>query len=185
MMIPPIVPNFVALAHGFDSLWLTLPWRDQAGVPRRECWMNDDRRPYTYGQGAGERTYEAVDWHTTALQIRDRLFFVYGEYFNACFINGYKDQRDSLGWHSDDSPEIDPKTSIAVVSFGVEREIWFRPIPTEAAPRPAISKHRLPSGSLLMMPPGFQQTHQHRIPKHSATCGQRISLTYRRLVPQS
>lgn len=46
---------------------------------------------------------------------------------------------------------------------------------------PPVEKVLLPHNSLLMMPPGFQQTHQHRIPKHTATCKTRISLTFRKL----
>ena len=38
---------------------------------------------------------------------------------------------------------------------------------------------RLGHGSLCLMAPGMQDTWQHRIPKASFQCGERISLTFR------
>lgn len=99
--------------------------------------------------------------------------------FEVCFLNRYLDQSDHLGWHADDSPEMDDARPIAVISLGVEREIWFRPIPVKGEPPQEVSKVRLGHGSLFLMHPGMQETHQHRIPKASSLCGERISLTFR------
>ncbi len=61
------------------------------------------------------------------------------------------------------------------MSLGVEREIWFQPNPKNGT----VQKLTLGHGSLCLMAPGMQDTWQHRIPKASFTCGERISLTYR------
>ncbi len=37
-------------------------------------------------------------------------------------------------------------------------------------------------GSLFIMPPGMQHTHEHRIPKGDRAMGGRISLTFRRFL---
>ena len=42
-----------------------------------------------------------------------------------------------------------------------------------------IHQRLLEHGSMFVMPPGMQQTHQHRIPKGSRRMGTRISLTFR------
>jgi alkylated DNA repair dioxygenase AlkB len=47
-------------------------------------------------------------------------------------------------------------------------------------PPESPEKLLLPHGSLCIMPPGFQQTHQHRIPKADRDVGVRISLTFRK-----
>ena len=39
-----------------------------------------------------------------------------GVAYNVCFLNRYDDQRNHLGWHADDSPEMDHDHPIAVVS---------------------------------------------------------------------
>jgi alkylated DNA repair dioxygenase AlkB len=69
---------------------------------------------------------------------------------------------------------MDDKRPIATISLGVEREIWFRPNNSTD-----ITKVLLGNGSLCLMLPGMQETHQHRIPKAPFHCGERISLTFR------
>ena len=79
-----------------------------------------------------------------------------------------------------DSPEQDQLHPIAVVSFGAERELWVKP-QAYKGPIPPEDRYLLTQGSLFVMPPGYQDTHYHKIPKCSWVCGQRISLTYRKL----
>lgn len=161
----------------FEKLWADLPWERREDAPRRECWMNDWGKPYTYGRGAGMRTYIPQPWNADVLHIRDMIAVITGTAFEGCFINGYEGPRDHLGWHADDSPEIDGGRPIAVVSLGSARKIMFRPQESNSAEALVLKP-----GSLLLMRPGMQSTHFHRIPKHSADCGPRISLTFRGLI---
>lgn len=100
--------------------------------------------------------------------------------YNVCVLNRYDNARQALGWHSDDSPEQDQSHPIAVMSFGQAREIWTRPIGASGVVL-LEDRYLLEPGSLFIMPGGYQQTHQHRIPKVGAECGLRISLTFRKL----
>ena len=139
--------------------------------------MNDMASDYTYGRGAGMRTYAASPWNSLVLDVRKKLEALSGTTYEACFTNGYEGPRDHLGWHADDSPEIDDERPIGVVSLGSARRINFRPIGGTA-----IAEVVLAPGSLLLMAAGMQSTHEHRIPKHGAECGPRISLTFRGLI---
>ena len=65
-----------------------------------------------------------------------------------------------------------------MLSLGAAREIWVKPKGSDAT---AVEKILLPNGSLFVMGAGMQDTHVHRIPKHSAPCGFRVSLTWRGL----
>lgn len=159
-----------------EALWNELPWIQHDDAPRRECWMNDFGLPYTYGRDAGRRTYDPAPWHPIVEEIRQKLFGLLSVHFDGCFINGYADESQALGWHSDDSPEIDPARPIAIVSLGAERLISFRPAGVKGDPTHQVS---MPSGSLVMMHAFSQQTWAHKIPKHDRPCGRRISLTYR------
>lgn len=171
------VPNFVANPVAcFEHLWAGMPWEKRPDAPRRECWMNDAMKSYTYGRGAGERTYHAQPWHPMVTAARSKLKLDHGVYFEGCFTNGYDGPRDHLGWHADDSPTIDATRPIAIVSLGSARRIMFREKGGEA------ESILLEPGSLLLMHAGMQQTHEHRIPKHSADCGPRVSMTFRGLV---
>lgn len=182
MSAPPITyrPDFIGNHHTdlFHALWNGLPWERRNGAPRRECWMNDYALPYTYGKGAGERTYIGNPWNERVFDVKTAILFFYNHHFDSCFVNGYDGPRDHLGWHSDNSPEMDDARPVAVVSLGSARQIWFRPIGSKAEPEKLL----LEPGSLLLMHPGMQDTHEHRIPKHGADCGARISLTFRGLI---
>jgi alkylated DNA repair dioxygenase AlkB len=102
--------------------------------------------------------------------------------YNVCFLNRYDDAHKQLGWHSDDSPGMLHEHPIAVVSFGEPRDIWWRPKDFKGV-IPEEWRQRLGNGSVFVMPPGFQLTHQHRIPKGDREMGCRVSLTFRRYVP--
>lgn len=153
---------------------------------RREAWMNDFSADYTYGSGAGQRTYKAQPWHVLVNNLR---FYMRSNVtaesgiegclrWDGCFLNYYANEKNALGWHSDDDPKIDHTQSIAVVSLGAERVINFRQKGQKGAGESLVLGH----GSLLLMLPGMQQTHNHKIPRHNQPCPPRVSLTYRGLV---
>ena len=104
---------------------------------------------------------------------------MYNSEYDVCFLNRYDNQRNHLGWHSDDSPEMDMNHPIAVVSIGAIREIWIKPREFKGE-IPLSNRYPLASGSLFIMPAGFQESNLHKIPKHDRKCGGRISLTFRK-----
>ncbi len=157
-----------------------LPW-EQRTETRLECFMSATPRSYTYGKGNGAREYFSGPYHKTVLDLQDKLNTEFGTNYNVCFLNRYDDQQMHLGWHSDDSPNIDMNHPIAVISTGAEREIWVRPS-GRGGIVPPEDRYLLQNNSLFIMPAGYQATHQHRIPKCDRKCGTRISLTFRRYV---
>lgn len=176
--VPVIYYDMFATDIKVETLWETLPFNRLESVPRNECWMNDYSIPYTYGRGNGIRTYTASEWHPFVNEHRKLLNNKFGLDFNCCFCNGYLSEQDHLGWHADDSPEMDSSHPIASISFGAEREIWFRKNGEKGpATKGILMKHR----SVVLMNAGMQESWQHRIPKHSASCGKRISMTFRKL----
>lgn len=176
-----IIPDFISGPQALhDRLWAELPWVKIENRPRHECWMNDFELPYTYGDGKGQTTYTPSPWHEDIRRYRLVLAMNYSINMDCCFVNGYKDGHDHLGWHADDSPEMDDSRAIVVVSVGAEREIWFRP---KGQKGEATEKVLLTNGSALIMAPGMQDEYQHRIPRSSIhNCPPRISLTYRGLI---
>lgn len=97
---------------------------------------------------------------------------------NVCFLNRYDNDRNGLGWHADDEPALDDEQPIVVVSFGATRALGIRPKGSKGA---ATATFMLEHGSILVMPPGFQETHEHQIPGHPEPIGTRVSLTYRKM----
>lgn len=174
----------------FDRLWNDLNWERRPDAPRREYWANTFDRDYTYGSGAGVRTYKAQDWHPMMRDIGGLLAEHMGVWLEGCFLNGYEGSRDWLGWHADDDPGIDHSRAIAIVTLYSDptkkpRSIQFRELAGTYEGKQVynvVQDHPLEHGSLYLMPPGFQFTHQHRIPKAGFDCADRISLTFRGLL---
>lgn len=193
-------PNFILNPDlAFQKLEQELDWERRNDAPRCEYYCNDYKKLYIYGKGKGRRAYDPRPYHPTILEIRKHLEQLTDVKFETCFLNCYLDQKDHLGWHADDSPEMDNNRPIAIISLGVEREIWFRPkiFATEQRSgderrwRQRVSPDRrsaderehqtllLEHGSLCIMAANMQNTWEHRIPKASFACGKRISLTFR------
>ncbi len=154
-------------------------WVQRGNTPRREAFYCKYPTDYFYGNVEYGRSYSANT------NIPPRLKYIWdwlemqGIKYEACFLNKYEHAREHLGWHADDSDSIDDSRPIAVISFGAERELWFRP--NGGGPED-VEKLLLETGSLCFMLPGMQDTHQHRIPKADRIVDTRISLTFRGLV---
>jgi alkylated DNA repair dioxygenase AlkB len=183
MYTAPVVYDAKAFANAnfdirsdFDRYWNDLPWTER-GAPRREAFVATKPVDYTYGKSEYARTYSS----SPIPEFMKEFWALAEEFSNAkfelCFCNGYIDEKNHLGWHADDSDSVDDVRPILVVSIGAEREIWFRD-----KARTFVDKLKLGNGSGLLMMAGMQDTHEHRIPKHSAKCGPRISFTFRGLV---
>jgi len=151
----------------------SIPWVTRTNA-RKECFMSPAPRSYTYGSGRGVRTYDSVEM---AEWVKEIMASLEGDP-NVCFFNRYEDRGNSLGWHSDDSPDTSDANPISVISFGEPREIWWREIGTKGVV-PLENRKVLESGSLFVMPPGFQSSYEHRIPKGDREMGPRVSLTFR------
>lgn len=160
----------------FSALWNELEWERRGLTPRREFYCNAIAVPYAYGKGAGRREYLPKPWHPVIAAIKADVECAIGARMEVCFLNGYENARDYLGWHADDSPEMDDARPIAIVTVGAAREINFRSIADRAG---SVEKLVLESGSLCVMGAGMQDTHEHRIPKCGFECGPRISMTFR------
>lgn len=157
------------------SAWTEFPW-ERRDAPRRECFYSSIGKSYTYGSGRGERTYIPVPYSSMVKEWTREVEEFLNTAFELCFANGYESEKEHLGWHADDSPEVDDNRPIAVLSLGAEREIWVRPRGGDFS---TVEKFVLPSGSLFIMNAGMQDTHDHRIPKADRPCGYRVSLTWR------
>lgn len=155
-----------------DIIWL------EATPARKEYFMSLELLSYTYGSGKSARTYKSECFTEPTKELLDKLNNDYNANYNVCFLNRYDNQRNFLGWHADDSPEMNPEHDIAVVSFGAEREIWWKKQDYKGV-IPNENKQLLNDCSIFIMPAGFQKDYFHKIPKCDKDCGVRISLTFR------
>lgn len=138
-------------------------------VPRDESLFGDNLR-YEY---RGTKI-EAAPWPDFLLEARDRIQALSGYQFNFVVGNRYLTGKDSIGWHSDNFPQIGKRPAIASLSLGSTRKCKLRYKDSSET----VDYH-LESGSLLIMLPGCQEDWVHAVPKTARPVGERINWTFR------
>ncbi|MBN8618629.1 MAG: alpha-ketoglutarate-dependent dioxygenase AlkB, partial [Anaerolineae bacterium] len=95
--------------------------------------------------------------------------------FNSVLLNLYRDGNDSVGWHSDDEPELGTNPVIASLTLGAARAFQFR----HRTNRDLRVNLELTHGSLLIMAGATQHHWHHQVPKTRKPLPPRINLTFR------
>ncbi len=179
------VPDWLAIAEA-DALLVSLReeirWEThrirlfgrEVDSPRLSCWIGDEDAAYTY---SGTR-FQPHPWPAALLHVRQRLTSELDGAFNSVLANRYREGRDCMGWHSDNESALGPRPLIASLSLGATRRF--------------VLKHReessrkleleLPHGSLLVMAGDTQRNYRHALPRTTRPVGERINLTFRRIV---
>src|SRR5262249_32092446 len=119
--LPLSEPADEILQHLIDEV----PWKAEKIVmwgktflqPRLTAWHGDTGQSYTY---SGIHLH-ALPWTSLLLDIKSRVETVVGYEFNSVLLNYYRDNRDSMGLHSDDERELGKRPIIASLSLGEER----------------------------------------------------------------
>jgi alkylated DNA repair dioxygenase AlkB len=139
--------------------------------PRLTAWHGAARYSYS------GLTLAPLPFTPLLQQIRAAVEAATGRRFNSVLLNYYRNERDSMGMHSDDEPELGPEPAIASVSFGASRTFVLKHKHSKQAVRLA-----LPDGSLLFMSGKLQQNWLHGINKSARPLGPRVNLTFRCIV---
>ena len=142
-------------------------------IPRLQSWYADEGCNYKYSGKMLRRN----NWHPVLLKIKQNIETVSGEQFNSVLANLYRDGSDSMGWHSDDESSIKQDTSIASVSFGEQRPIFFKH-KTDDISFSIDQSH----GSLIIMNGETQKFWKHSIKKSKKLMKPRINLTFRTII---
>jgi alkylated DNA repair dioxygenase AlkB len=166
-----------------EELIAVVPWRSEVITvwgktyeqPRLIAWYGDPGRRYSYS--GIEMT--PLPWTKLLLDIRTKIQSVSNASFNSVLLNYYRDNRDSMGFHSDDEPELGARPVIASLSVGAERMFVLKHKWKKGTKSVRL---RLGSSSVLLMEGDTQRNWQHGIPKESRKCGPRINLTFRQIL---
>lgn len=141
--------------------------------PRLTAWYGDDGKTYLY---SGIKN-TPLPWTDLLRELRRNVEECTDARFNSVLLNLYRDQNDSMGFHSDNEKELGDEPIIASLSFGATRTFLFK---HKYEDRPLI---RLPleEGTVLLMRGSTQQNWQHAINRETKPCGARINLTFRQI----
>ena len=168
-------PNAEVFARLLDET----PWRAESVVvygkrhlqPRLTAWYGD--ASYTY---SGLRL-EPLPWTELLLEIRAAVEAACGQRFNSVLLNRYRNERDSMGMHSDDEAELGEAPVIASLSYGATRTFLLRHKRDQRSVRLPLD-----DGSLLLMRGQLQRNWLHGINKSTRPLGERVNLTFRYIV---
>ena len=147
-----------------NRLIKNLPWESMMikmfgknlKIPRLQCWIGDEGCDYKYSG----KMLNRQNWNKELMMIREKIFQETKIDFNSVLANYYRDGKDSMGWHSDDEKELGPNPTIASISFGSERNLYFRnKISKEIISIPQTH------GCLVMIDGKTQKNWQHSIKK--------------------
>lgn len=174
--------------HCLQHLWRELAWEQHeinlfgrsVLQPRLIAWYGDADASYAYSG----LSLQPEPWHPLLLSLKERLEKECDCRFNSVLANAYRDGDDSMGWHSDNEPELGERPCIASVSLGAQRSFLIRRVPRLRQKRERSLQLVPAHGSLLLMSGDSQAMFQHSVPKTRSTVRLRINLTYRLVLDQ-
>ena len=173
---PTIADDFLA------QLTKTLEWRQDliqlfgrpVAIPRLQAWYGDTDAHYRYSG----LDLHPLPWTDELNQLR-RLIQEQTDYrFNSVLANLYRDGQDSVGWHSDNEPELGTSPAIASLTLGAERRFCLR----HKTHKEQVHQIQLAHGSLLLMAGETQQHWLHSLPKTKRPTKPRINLSFRQII---
>jgi alkylated DNA repair dioxygenase AlkB len=172
-LFPGWLPDATAV---FERLQREIAWEQHeitlfgrtVPTPRLTAWTAD--RAYAYSGVVNE----PKPWTPSLAVIRQRVSEEVGCEFNSCLANLYRDGSDSMGYHSDDEPELGERPTIVSVSLGARRTFTLRHRVTRER-----WSWRLGEGDLLVMRDESQSDYAHAVPKTMRQVGPRMNLTFR------
>lgn len=141
-------------------------------IPRLTAWYGDPGKTYAY---SGIEMHPEP-WTATLLELKTAVETVVTASFNSVLLNLYRTGQDSVGWHSDDEPELGQNPLIASVSFGATRRFSLKHKRRKDLKPIHLD---LTHGSLLVMQGTTQHHWVHQISKTTKPVGPRINLTFR------
>ena len=146
-------------------------WGKQHPQPRLTAWHGEKR--YTYSG----LTMEPLPFTPLQLIIKHAVEAASGCHFNSVLLNYYRNERDSMGMHSDDETELGPDPAIASLSFGAARTFILKHKRDKTSEKIVLS-----DGSMLLMSGKTQHNWLHGINKSVRPMGPRVNLTFRFIV---
>jgi alkylated DNA repair dioxygenase AlkB len=168
-----------------EVLWRELAWQQKeiflfgrkVMQPRLVAWYGEKNAVYRYSG----LQLTPLPWHPALRGLRHVLEDATGCGYNSVLANAYRDGSDSMGWHSDNEPELGSNPVIASVSLGADRSFRVRPARNRRPVAGGSTAIVLGHGSLLVMKGASQALYQHALPKTRRKTELRINLTYRKI----
>ncbi|MFP5040906.1 alpha-ketoglutarate-dependent dioxygenase AlkB family protein [Parasediminibacterium sp. JCM 36343] len=166
----------------FTQLQNTIAWKQEGmkmygkevNFPRLTAWYGEEGKTYKYSGLVNI----PVPFTGLLLEMKTLIENKTNHRFNSALLNLYRNGQDSMGWHSDNEPELGVNPTIASVSFGGERVFQLKHKQDKQLTRSIVLK----DNSLLLMQGAIQHHWLHQIPKTAKPTLPRINITFRKTV---
>jgi len=169
----------------FEQLLHEIPWKQEnifingesKAQPRLTAWYGDINYSYS------GLTLNPYQFSPLLNILKDKVLLKTSHRFNSMLANQYRNEKDSVDWHSDDEVSLGVRPIIASLSFGDTRTFELRQKPKEGEDYTFSQLVRVPlkSGSLLLMEGATQIDWQHRVAKEYHDRNVRLNLTFRHI----
>lgn len=138
-------------------------------ITPRETWV------YGYHLNKVPKKYNEIPLWLCELKkaIEDYLFTD----FNYILLAKYRDQNDSIAYHSDDERFLGIAPTIASITVGETRPFFLKNKKTKET-----FSFDLKHGDLFVMQNNCQKNYMHSVPKLNKSVNTRISLTFRKVL---
>lgn len=177
------IPNFLSEDKSkslFDYLKLNALWRQDTFttpkgsvlVPRLTAFYASKGTIYKY---AG-LTQESDGMDPKLEDIVNSVSIASDIDFNSILINYYRDEKDSIGLHSDSERELGFNPIVSALSLGGVRKFDL----VSNKDKKNVVSFNLENGSLIVMGRNCQKNWRHKIDKYTGN-ESRISLTFRKI----
>ncbi len=163
----------------FDKFKKHIPWNQEMGryaiFPRLTAYYADDGLNYTYS-GV---THQGTGWPRYLELLKEKVDAASGVIFNSLLFNYYRNGKDSIGWHTDGEKELGQNPVVASLTFGATRDFKLKHKNGSKVGKMTIP---LTHGTLLVMGGTIQHHWLHAVLKTEEDVGERINLTFRKMV---
>lgn len=106
-MKPTYIKNFYNFSPDIlERLSTEINWLNEQ-ERRQESFQSYSNKQLKYQYIPNGPVYKSVTFHPLVKLFMDYVNNQYGYNMNVCFLNKYDNDLQSLGWHSDDAPQID------------------------------------------------------------------------------
>lgn len=160
-----LIPGLVTGGPLLNALLTDVPWQ------QRQRWI--------YNQKVDEPrlTAEYADIseapNDTLRALATRLSSHYGVPYDGVWLNQYRDERDSTGWHGDWSTCKRTECVVPVLTLGATRRFLLKP---RTGGRSTVFTPT--DGDLIVMGGRCQRDWRHSVPKQTRPSGVRISVNF-------
>jgi len=182
---PALDPAFAgARRHALDSTsWVEVVpgWVSGGEALRQEILQAaefEQRQRWMYDKRVDEPRLTAEYRDVTAAppflqSLAEALSGRYGVPYNGLWINLYRDERDSTGWHRDHATCRKPECVVPVLTLGATRRFLLKP--ATGGPSTGFSPT---DGDLVVMGGRCQSDWRHCVPKQRTPSGPRVSINF-------